>query len=182
MPVRVLVTGRPGVGKTTLVERVVRRLTRPVRGFITREVRRAGRRMGFVVETFSGRRAWLARVGRGGRFRVGRYRVDLDAFEEVVLPELDLSDAARETLVVLDEIGPMELFSNAFRQALRRIFDGPWDVLATVVQRPHPFADALKARPDVVLLTVTRENREALVEEVARRLSRAASSSARGTA
>ncbi len=170
MPVRILVTGRPGVGKTTLVSRVVRDLDRPLRGFVTREVRRAGRRVGFMVETFSGGKTWLARTDWKRGPRIGRYRVDVPGFEALVLPELDMTHAPPDTLVVMDEIGPMELLSSAFRDAVLRVFQGPWDVLATVMQRPHPFTDALKAREDVECITLTRNNRDALVPELRARL------------
>ena len=156
---RILVTGRPGVGKTTLVRRVVEGLRRPLRGFFTQEVREQGRRVGFRVRTFSGREAWLAHIHRRHGPRIGRYRVDVAGFEALVLPELALA-ATPETLFVVDEIGPMELLSAAFRERVRALFAGPWDILATVVLRPHPFVDALKARPDVRLLHLTVENRD----------------------
>ncbi len=171
MAQRVLLTGRPGVGKTTLVRRVLEGLQRPARGFFTQEVRHQGRRVGFQVVTLEGKRAWLARVGPGPGPRVGRYRVDLQAFEALVLPLLTTTDIPRETLWVLDEIGPMELLSAAFCRAVERLFQGPWDILATVVLRPHPFADALKARPDVHCIEVTPENRDALVARLREQLS-----------
>ncbi len=175
MPQRLLITGRPGVGKTTLVQRVVAGLSRPLRGFITQEVREGGRRVGFQVVTFSGRKVWLAHVARSQGPRVGRYRVNLAGFEEVVLPELDLQDAPPETLVVVDEIGPMELLSVPFQKALMALMDGPWDVLATMALKPHPIIRALKARQDVEVVVLTPQNRDALVPQLRARLGRAPS-------
>lgn len=172
MPQRLLVTGRPGVGKTTLVQRVVAGLPRPVRGFFTQEVREGGRRVGFQVVTFSGRTGWLAHVAWQQGPRVGRYRVNLKGFEEVVLPELDLENVPTATLIVVDEIGPMELLSVPFQEALMALMNGPWDVLATMALKPHPLINALRARRDVEVMVLTPQNRDALVSQLRARLKR----------
>jgi nucleoside-triphosphatase len=100
---------------------------------------------------------------------VGRYGVDVPAFERVALPVLDRV-VAGGGLVVIDELGQMELFSQPFVQAVQRLFDQDVPVVATVHAKAHPVTDALKQRPDVELLTVTREGQEALLERLARRL------------
>lgn len=170
MALRILVTGKPGVGKTTLVRRVVASLSRPVRGFWTQEARRGGKRYGFQVRTFTGGQVWLARTDWPQGPRIGRYRVNVTGFERLVLPELRMEGVSPDTLVVLDEIGPMELLSSAFREVVLALFEGPWDILATVVLRPHPFTDTLKARSDVELLYLTPENRDDLVLPLQARL------------
>ena len=62
MPEALLLTGRPGVGKTTVVRRVVERLSRPTGGFYTCELREGGRRTGFEIVTLDGQRATLSHV------------------------------------------------------------------------------------------------------------------------
>lgn len=161
----VLLTGRPGVGKTTLVRRVVERLECPAAGFYTEEVREGGRRVGFRLVTLDGRASMMAHVDFRGPHRVGRYGVDLRALDQVAVPEIRRGLREAE-VVVIDEIGPMELRSEAFRQAVLEALASPVRLLATVMLRPHPFADALKRRPEVRLFEVTPANREALVEEV----------------
>ncbi len=160
-----LLTGRPGVGKTTLVRRVVARLERLAAGFYTEEVREGGQRVGFRLVTLEGRATMLAHVDFRGPPRVGRYGVDLRALDQVAVPEIHRGLREAE-VVVIDEIGPMELRSPVFRQAVLEALDSPASLLATVMLRPHPFVDGLKHRPDVRLLEVTPANREALVNEV----------------
>lgn len=173
----ILLTGKPRAGKTTLVERVVERLRREppglrLAGFTTTELCDAsGERCGFEIVTLgdpegSGR-ATLARVGLESKVRVGRYGVDLEAFERLALPELARRDAV---LLVVDEIGKMECASGRFRRAVEDALDAPVAVLATLGISGVPFFQALRERPDVEVITVTPHNRDALVEELFARL------------
>lgn len=168
-----LLTGSPGCGKTTVVRKVVARLREsslPLRGFWTEETRAVGRRTGFRIETVTGNRGLLASADLPGPPRLGRYGVDLASFESVAVAEVEaaLRDAAAGVSVtlVIDEIGKMELFSDRFRSAAEHAFSHTPHVVATVMRTPHPFADALKARPDVTLVTVTPENRDHLPAEI----------------
>jgi nucleoside-triphosphatase THEP1 len=102
----VLLEARPGSGKTTVAARLadlLRERRIPVAGFVTHEVRENGRRVGFELETFDGRRTMLAHVDFRGPPRVGKYGVDLDAFERLALPALQ--PPARRGVVVIDEPG-----------------------------------------------------------------------------
>jgi len=128
--VNLLVTGRPGSGKTTVVERIVASLPRGVAtGFFTREARERGMRRGFTMETLDGRTAVLADVGGDGP-RVGRYRVRLRELEAVGVPALGLRPGVR--LIVVDEIGRMECLSQRFCDAVRQALDAPTPVLGTI--------------------------------------------------
>jgi len=175
----ILLTGAPGCGKTTVIRAIVEQLRRSrapgsVRGFRTEEVREDRTRVGFRIETVGGAGGTLARAGLRSGHTVGRYGVDLSSFESVGVAEVEdaLCDATegRDLVLVVDEIGKMELFSARFRQAVERAFAEVPHVVATVMQRKHPFADALKARPDVRPITVTVRNRADLPAEVLRQL------------
>ncbi len=161
----VLVTGLPGCGKTTLVRRAVAELGVPAAGFYTEEIRSAGRREGFALVTLDGRRATLASTRIRSPNRVSRYGVDVQALERVGLPVLEEATSGAKLLVV-DEIGKMELFSSRFREAVQRALDAGGPVLATIMLSHHPFADALKARHDVRLVHLTPDNRERALGEV----------------
>ncbi len=167
-----LITGKPGVGKTTLLERVVERLRGSLRlaGFTTTEMRNsAGERLGFSIVTVDGKQGELARVGLRSQVRVGRYSVNLEEFERLALPELARRDVG---LIVIDEIGRMECSSGRFRRAVEDALDAPVNVLATVGISRLPFFQALRDRPDVEFVALTGRNRDALVAELASRLHR----------
>lgn len=137
-------------------------------GFFTEEVRERGTRVGFAIETLEGERALLAHVRFSGPPRVSRYGVDLEAFEALALPALR---AARvDEVVVIDEIGKMELASRSFRELVGALFDRPLRIVATVHVARDPFTDALKRRADVELLRVTLGERDRLPELVVTRL------------
>jgi nucleoside-triphosphatase len=169
-PLLVLVEGRPAIGKTTAVRRLaalLRQAGAPLAGFVTEELRERGRRVGFAVETFEGAHAVLAHVGLSGPPRVGRYGVDLPAFERLALPALASAPAG---VVLIDELGKMELASEAFRMAVSQLLERPVAVVATVHLARHPFTDALKSRPAVELVRVTARNRDELPARLAARL------------
>ena len=133
-------------------------------GFVTREVREGRRRSGFRIETASGEEGTLAHVGYRGPPRVGKYGVDLDEFERIALPALE--HVPEGGVVVIDELGKMELASRPFRDAVGALFESDSNVVATVHAHRHPFTDELKRRGDVTVQRVTRENRDALPEQL----------------
>ncbi|XP_053690138.1 cancer-related nucleoside-triphosphatase homolog [Sabethes cyaneus] len=174
----ILVTGMPGVGKTTIMRSVSLELKKrgmQFDGFYTEEVRAAnGERTGFDIVTFDGKQAPLARVSESlpnypARYRVGKYSVCVSEFESLALPALNASTA---NLLLLDEIGKMELKSKAFEtrlaQLTARLTRGDnLFLLATIpLKAVLPIVEQLKAIPKTMLFHVTFSNRNKMVMEI----------------
>jgi nucleoside-triphosphatase len=165
---KILLTGRPGCGKTTLIERVVNKLPRCAGGFYTEEIRDRGARAGFKIVTLDGDEGVLAHVdfpAAAGPERLGKYGLDLSALETVGVKAIRNAVRAQQ-LVIIDEIGPMEIRSAIFRDAVNEALDSEVLLFATIFARSLPFTDAIKSRPDVTLIEVRPDNRERLVSEL----------------
>ena len=158
-------TGPPGSGKTTLLQQVVARLGDTAGGFYTTELREQGRRVGFELITLAGERVLLAHVSCPSPYRVGRYGVDLAALERVGVAALQQAISAGQ-LVVVDEIGKMELGSALFREAVLEALEGGVRLLGTILQAAHPWADRLKRDRRVRVLPMTRGTWDAVFQEV----------------
>lgn len=165
MTKKILLTGRPGCGKTTLVKRVVAKLALPTSGFYTEEIRKRGERIGFKIVTLDGEETVLAHVDFSKRQRVGKYGLDLSGLETIGIEAIHKAVRAQQ-VVVADEIGPMELRSDLFRDAITEIFDSRAPILATITARPFPFTEAIKKRRNVTLIVVRHDNRDQLVSEL----------------
>ena len=160
MKQKILLTGHPGCGKTTLIKRIISDLAVPAGGFYTEEIRERGRRLGFKLVTLDRNEAVLAHVNfpaAAGSERLGKYGIDLSALELTGVEAIRAALHARQ-LVVIDEIGPMEIRSAIFRDAVDEAFDSGVPILATIVARSLPFTDAIKNRSDVSLVEVRPEN------------------------
>jgi nucleoside-triphosphatase len=154
----ILITGPPRCGKSTLIERVVRRLDRPATGFFTRELRTGERRVGFAIETLDGKRGILAHQDLRSRYQVGKYGVNLADIDGIAVPSLVPSGP--EELVVVDEIGKMECFSRLFRDTLIRVLDSSHRVLGSIALKGDRFIEGIKGRDDVLLIGLKEVNRE----------------------
>lgn len=167
MPHNILLTGRPGVGKTTVILRLLETLHRPASGFYTQEIRKRGTRLGFEAVCLDGRRTILAHVGMPSRWRVGKYYVQLPAFEAEIVPAIEPDALPGQGILVIDEIGRMECLSARFRQAVLRALDADVSLLGTVGLQDDPFLRAVRERADVRLVTVQPDNRDRLAREIA---------------
>jgi nucleoside-triphosphatase len=156
-PVRILLTGLPGCGKTTLIKRLLAEMLIPVSGFFTEEIRENGRRTGFSIAGMSGQKDVLAHLNISSSFHVGKYGVDIEALNRIVDAEFSEPSAI---LVVVDEIGNMELLSDKFKSAITRIWGSNRNVIATILEAHHPFCDALKNDSRSMIVQMNHNNRE----------------------
>jgi len=160
-----LVTGRPGTGKTSLIKQAVTEMRGKAGGFYTEEIRSGGVRQGFRLVTLDGQDAILAHIDIQSQYRVSKYGVDIDSLDRVGVSALHKATEQCD-LVVIDEIGKMELFSTNFRKAILQIIDSGKRLLGTIMLNPNPWADAIKCQPQVNLVTVTRANHHQVLEEL----------------
>jgi nucleoside-triphosphatase len=165
-----LLTGNPGVGKTTVLTKAVDALKEKgycVGGMISREVREGGTRVGFeILDLNSGRRGWLAHVNQRSGPQVGKYRVNMEDLNGIGAQAV--TDAVENCdVVVIDEVGPMELFSAKFKEATRKALESLKPVLAVVHWKAQDkLINEAKKREDAETIIVTVENREKLNEQI----------------
>jgi nucleoside-triphosphatase len=160
-----LLTGVPGVGKTTVIRKAAEHLKgKRLGGFYTEEIREKGERRGFHLAGFAGEEGTIAHVAFRRDRSVGKYGVDVGAIDALSESALSLDRGAQVFLV--DEIGKMECISARFVSAMRALLDSGKPVVATISRKGGRFIEAVKARPDVLEWEVTRGNRDALPERI----------------
>lgn len=162
-----LLTGHPGIGKTTIIRQMIKDLGDKAGGFYTEEIFGPGGRKGFRLITPDGKETVIAHKDfRDPKIpRVGRYGVDINAFDRVGVAAIQRA-VRQGRIVIIDEIGKMELLSSAFRDTLMLTILGPAPVLGTVIFKPHPEGDVFKLLAQVTLWEVNRRSRVDMVEKV----------------
>ena len=159
----ILLTGLPRSGKSTLLEKIVSQIPEK-RGFLTREIRQEGERVGFEIVTDMGQKHMLASVDFRTPYKVSKYFVDVDGFDTLVsrFPKF-----TRDQVLYIDEIGQAELFSDKFRSMVLEYLDSPNLCIATISKvYSDSFTDGIKKRKDVVLFEITPENRDGMYRKL----------------
>ena len=160
-----LLTGRPGTGKTAIIKEAIAETKIRAGGFYTQEIRVGGVRQGFRIVTLDGQEAILAHINISSPYQVSKYRVDIESLNRVGISAIH--QALKECdLLVIDEIGKMELLSPQFKQAVRQTINSRKKILGTITLSPHPFADEIKHHPEVEVLLVTRSNHNQVLKEI----------------
>lgn len=168
---KILITGPPRCGKSTLISKLIDYISKKnfiIHGFLTPEVRKDATRIGFdVLNILTGKKARLARIGNyKTRFKLGKYKIFIDEFEELI-SNLEQNIEKERTLIVIDEIGKMELFSTKFQDILRSIFRSNIPILATIgLKLNHPIKDYILKIPEVTLFNLTRQNQQKIFQKI----------------
>ena len=162
-----LLTGKPGAGKTTLIKEVLAEFQGKAGGFYTEEIRGQGRRLGFKLITLDGQEAILAHTDFTKQYRVGQYGVDIQSLDRVGVSALQQAVNHSE-VIIIDEIGKMELLSANFRKAISGAVGSGKQVLGTIMLNANPWADEIKRQPPVKLVMVTRGNHLQVLSELRR--------------
>lgn len=168
-----LITGGPGVGKTSVLLKTIDMLKAKgftVGGILSREVRSSGTRVGFeVMDLYDGKKGWLAHTSQKYGPQIGKYGVNFADLEGIGTEAVKKANKICD-IVAVDEIGPMELFSERFRNVVEYAVDGLKPVVATIHWRKEDeFVKKIKTRQDAEIFVVTRENRDSLPPVIARK-------------
>ena len=177
MSINILLTGRPGIGKTTVIQKFVRKCPVSAGGFFTCEILEHGRRVGFTIEAVRSfdkdykhdrgvkYRDVMAHVNSRSSYRVGRYGVNISAIEKVGITALK-EGTEKAKIIIIDEIGRMETYSAVFQEEVKKVFDSPLPVLGVIQMKHTLFLDSIRERDNVTVIHVTADNRDALPERL----------------
>jgi len=160
-----LLTGTPGIGKTTVIKKAAASLADlNVSGFFTEEIRFHKVRQGFALVTINEKSTVMAHIDSGSDHRVGKYGVDVAAIDQAV--RMTLAENSDIDLFIIDEIGKMECFSELFVEKVTALFDSGKTIVATIASTGSGFIAEMKNRPGIELWVITMENRDEMVKRV----------------
>jgi nucleoside-triphosphatase len=160
-----LITGLPGVGKTTLIKKLSEALKsfHPI-GFYTEEIREGFERKGFELISLEGKKGLLSHKDIRSPYKVGQYKVDIKSFEDFLDSISFFNPFTR--LIIIDEIGKMECLSDQFKNLLKEILDSEKWVMASIALKGSGLIAEIKERKDVQCFEITKRNRDSLFSEI----------------
>ncbi|MFH1415074.1 MAG: nucleoside-triphosphatase [Elusimicrobiota bacterium] len=163
----IFLTGAPSSGKTTVIKKIIKSLTIPANGFYTEEENTDSKRVGFMMKTIDGKTGYLAHQDIKSGFHIRRYGVSLENIEAIAVPSIMPVD---NNIIILDEIGKMECFSETFKEAAVAALDSPNIVIGTITFGGDDFIQGIKSRKDIEIIEVTQDNRDSLPSLILRKI------------
>ncbi|MEO0091568.1 MAG: NTPase [candidate division WOR-3 bacterium] len=163
---KILITGKPRSGKTSLVKKIISTLPNiSYGGFFTEEIQENGVRVGFKIITTFGEQGILAHQNYKGPLRISKYRVNLTDLETIGINSLYRALKEKD-LIIIDEIGKMELMSDNFKSAIQEIFNrvSRQAIIATIPISDIPFLKELKSRYDVIIYDTNKQKIEDIIK------------------
>lgn len=168
MKKNIFLTGAPSSGKTTVIKKVIKKLPYPANGFYTQEDRKDGRRVGFLMISLDGRRGYLAHQDIKSEFCIRRYGVSVKNIESIAVNSIE---PVNNSVIILDEIGKMECFSEEFKKAALQALDSENIVVGTITLGGTDFILEVKQRPDIEMIEVSEGNRNTLSDIILKKVS-----------
>ncbi|MFI5343049.1 MAG: nucleoside-triphosphatase [Chlamydiales bacterium] len=157
------ITGPPSSGKTTVIKKIIKLLPITARGFYTEEERINNQRVGFLMHSLDGKEGYLAHQEISSEYHIRRYGVSIANIESIAVPAIMPNT---EQVIILDEIGKMECFSQKFIVAAKQALDSPCIVIGTITLGGSDFILEVKQRSDIEIIEVTLDNRDHLPEVI----------------
>ena len=158
-------TGEKRVGKSTLLRRLLQALEIEPAGYETRLWQVEGERRGYLFHSFSPIGLYQNDCPCSLRLAVQRSIPVLPVFEEIGALSLSAARESDAPLILMDELGKLEREAHAFQSAVLACLSGGKPVLGVLQKGEYPLEQAIRARGDVRILTVTEQNRDALYPE-----------------
>lgn len=164
--VKIGITGLPSAGKTQAILRVIDMLEedgKAVGGMITEPILKKGRRIGFYVKDWLSKREGIfAHVEHESKIKVGKYGVNIDVLDRIGVRAIEEATKNAE-VIVIDEVGKMEVESERFVEAVKKALDTEKSILLTLHKKSrNPLLQEIRRRDDVRILEVTPINRSLL--------------------
>ena len=145
----IFLTGAPSSGKTTIIKKIIKNLPVPANGFYTEEEKIGDNRVGFLMRSLDGKVGYLAHQDINSDFHIRRYGVSIENIETIAASSIKPID---DNIIILDEIGKMECFSDKFRKAALKALDSSNIVIGTITFGGDEFISKIKERKDIEII------------------------------
>jgi len=169
---KILITGLPGVGKTTIIKKIAESLIEKgfkIKGFYTSEIRKGDKRVGFKIVDFKGREEIFSHISFKSRYKVGKYKVKVEALEKFLKEMIPYSS---DEIIIIDEIGKMECFSKLFKEIVTELLNSKNIFIGTIALKGGGFIEEVKNSHKIKLYHVTKENRDNIPELILKEISK----------
>ena len=157
----ILLTALPRTGKSTAINKIIHMLgIKNCSGFYTEEIKENDERVGFKIKTLSGKECLFSHINIDSPYRISRYGVDVSLFENICLEELKRAITDNKKYIIIDEIGPMQLFSEEYKALLLDLLKSNKQVIGTIYMNQYDWLDDFKKKDGIELIEITLDNRD----------------------
>lgn len=164
---KILLTGKPGIGKTTIVKKIVEKFKDRAGGFYTEEIREKDRRVGFKIKNINGEEGILSHIDIKSNYNVGKYGVDVKEIDRIGVNSISHAIQSNHIdFIIIDEIAKMELSSRNFSNSVLSALNGDKIVIGVLQEKNIPFLNSIRNRKDVEIICITHQNRHNIPEDI----------------
>lgn len=162
------ITGMPSVGKTQTLIKIMEFLGENgyiLEGMLTEPIIKHKKRVGFYVEDWQTKeKEVFAHLDFDSKEKVGEYGVDIGALERIGVPAIEKAISNEDVnIIIIDEIGKMEMLSEKFCEAVIEALDSDKPIIVTLHKKSRtPLLQDVRRRDDIRILEVTDVNKNLL--------------------